>query len=888
MPTRVIVFVLGFAAAAHALTLDGVRVDTTLFPTSKDRFRVHAHLSGIDPARVVKGPALIRFGDLRATIAVGGFRRHGSAYTWKSFALGVKKVTVNVRKRTIDIVGGGQELGDLSGPVLLGIGLADGAACGRFTWAGAGAGRGKGGVRKTASGPLDPCIPAPDGLDHVPPHVTITSPTTMPGTTTILSTIAIGGVASDDVALAGLTWSNDRGGGASLVADAAWSVADVPLQPGDNRLTVTATDGDGNTSSDTLDVTYNTNGIAFEGMPSADPDALFVDEADTVKIRQAIVANDDLDKTTVALEELNDDATTTDVGPMADDGKLGDVIPGDGIWTRATGVTQSSAGTRRFRLRAHTLSMPDLVAYSPVLTLPIVPRVENTDLDWAVALANQARALTQNLAAEGASQDETLAQAVELARAAGAVAAGASDGGLGIWWVLDTGLLGGALAYDESSRRGGTAADRAPSATHAPTRIVRADPTPVAGEVGTRHSLILAPYFSDAEPLAVDTMLAGLQCPAFPTDTFMGSDADAENFKHLEEYGLVLIASHGDSLFGNVGAAYRPEWGWDATGTQGVVLTGTHLTSITRRKWDRDLRLGRMAVFPDGAGAILPAFFTHYSERMPASIVYVGSCRSMADAGLANTFLGLGASAVLGYDGYVDSTFAGERGVDLFTKLLAGQPLDQAFTPGMNDGGTPPAMFTMDGNAATTLPIGPIANGSFEVVSGFAASVTGFLVKGDGRIVNALGATGPTVGSRMALVSTGLGLTTSSGSFEQSVCVPALPAGKTKLTLYYDWDFFSEEFIEYCGSPFQDSFEVTLGTTSLQSTKVDDLCGSVTHVDGLAFDQGDVWATGWLTQAVDLTAFAGTTQTLKFAARDVGDSQFDTVILIDNVRLVAE
>jgi hypothetical protein len=885
MLTRIIVIVLGLAAAAHALTLDNVRVDATLFPTkTKDPFRVRAHLSGTDAARVVKGPALIRFGDLRATIAQGGFRRRGKAFTWRSFAFGVKKVTINVKKSTIDIVGGGMELGDLPGPVLLGIGLADGAACGRFAWAGAGAAGGKGGVKKTASGPLDPCVPAPDGADHVPPNVAITSPTAMPGIATTAPMISLGGTASDDVALTGLAWSNDQGGGASILASAAWTIADVPLQAGDNRITVTATDGGGNTSTDTLDVTYNTNGIAFAGMPSADPDGLFAGESETLKIRQAIVANDDLDKTSVALEELDDADVATPVGPMGDEGKTGDVIPGDGIWTRSTGLSGADAGTRRFRVSVRSISAPDAVAYSPVLTIPIVPRVENDDLDWAVTVANQARALAQTLPTEGKSPAETIGAIVDLAHAAGAVAAGASDGGLGAWWILDTGLLGGVFAYDESTRRGG-AADGAHAA---PARLVRAQALPVAAEVGTRRSLILAPYFSDAEPLAVDSMLASFQCPSFPADAFMGSDADAEQFKHLENYGLVLIASHGDSLFGNVGAAYRPEWGWDATGTQGVVLTGTHLTSITRRKWDLDLRLGRMAVFPDGAAAILPAFFTRYSERMPASIVYVGACRSTADPVMASTFLGLGASAYLGYDGYVDSTFAGEMGVDLFTKLLAGQSIEDAFTPGMNDGGSPPATFTMDGNGATTLPIGPIANGSFEVTSGFAASVTGFLVKGDGRIVPNLGATLPTAGDRMALISTGLGLTTASGSFEQAVCIPALPAGKTKMTLYYDWNFFSEEFIEYCGTQFQDSFEVKFGATTLQSSKVDDLCASVTHVDGLAFDKGDVWATGWITQAVDLTGFVGTTDTLKFAARDVGDSAWDTVILVDNVRLVAE
>jgi hypothetical protein len=60
-----------------------------------------------------------------------------------------------------------------------------------------------------------------------------------------------------------------------------------------------------------------------------------------------------------------------------------------------------------------------------------------------------------------------------------------------------------------------------------------------------------------------------------------------------------------------------------------------------------------------------------------------------------------------------------------------------------------------------SLATGPIVNRSFEVQSGFLASVAGFTVKGDGRIIGSLGITTPTDGARMALVSTGLGLTTS-------------------------------------------------------------------------------------------------------------------------------
>jgi hypothetical protein len=319
-----------------------------------------------------------------------------------------------------------------------------------------------------------------------------------------------------------------------------------------------------------------------------------------------------------------------------------------------------------------------------------------------------------------------------------------------------------------------------------------------------------------------------------------------------------------------------------------TVLTGTRLSYLTLQRWEADLRLGRLAVMPGGMAAVLPSFITHYSVRLPGSLVYVGACNSTTNPTLSAAFRGLGATTVLGFDGYVASDFARDVSVDLFTQLVAGATVGEAFTPGQTDGGTPPATFTLVGSEQTSIATSVIVNQGFEFSSGFVASVAGFTVQGDGRVVGGLGTWLPTEGDKMALVSTGLGLTKASGSFAQPICLPPLPPGTTKLTLSWDWNFFSEEFIEYCGSEFQDSFEVTFGSTSLQSEQIDDLC-PIVFEDPIEFDRGDVWTTGWKAQAVDVTQFAGTTgNVLRFAARDVGDSVYDSAILVDNLQLVAE
>lgn len=159
----------------------------------------------------------------------------------------------------------------------------------------------------------------------------------------------------------------------------------------------------------------------------------------------------------------------------------------------------------------------------------------------------------------------------------------------------------------------------------------------------------------------------------------------------------------------------------------------------------------------------------------------------------------------------------------------------------------------------------------------------------------------------MGLISTGLGYTVASGSIEQKVC---LPPDAQRLEFY--WNFNSEEFIEWCGSIYQDHFRVDIvtdtGAQNLFYRKVDDLCGSVSP-SNLKFDQSSgfctpfpdwvgygtggndctVWTTGWQLQSIDISGIATANQnkpvTIRFSAGDVGDSIFDSAVLLDDIKI---
>lgn len=94
-------------------------------------------------------------------------------------------------------------------------------------------------------------------FDGTPPLVSITTPTAEPSYATGAGTLDMSGTASDTGGLAGITWSNNRGGsGSAATSGASWSASGIVLSLGRNVITVVATDSAGNSSSDTLTVTY--------------------------------------------------------------------------------------------------------------------------------------------------------------------------------------------------------------------------------------------------------------------------------------------------------------------------------------------------------------------------------------------------------------------------------------------------------------------------------------------------------------------------------------------------------------------------------------------------------------------------------------------------------
>ncbi len=108
-----------------------------------------------------------------------------------------------------------------------------------------------------APAPPSPAAPSPappPPADKVPPTIRISSPTSVLISTSA-SQVSITGIASDNVGVAQVSWQTDRGGAGVATGTASWT-ANVALQTGLNRITLTARDAAGNQANAEILVVY--------------------------------------------------------------------------------------------------------------------------------------------------------------------------------------------------------------------------------------------------------------------------------------------------------------------------------------------------------------------------------------------------------------------------------------------------------------------------------------------------------------------------------------------------------------------------------------------------------------------------------------------------------
>ncbi|MEZ4265631.1 MAG: hypothetical protein R3F39_04570 [Myxococcota bacterium] len=805
--------------------------------------------------------------------------------------------------------------------------------------------------------------------------VKIISPSGGERTQFISGTLRLGGILFGDVDT--MRWKISPGGQSGAIQKGAyWISGQIPLQPGDNRVVVTAERGDA-VVDDALVVTYNP-AFRFDTAPRARPDVVWVGAKQPVVFTIAASLYPQFAANTMTLLEVDSDGNTiATVGGMVDNGQTsmtGDEIQGDGVFTRRTEVTCSGVGTRYYRVSVQVDNgISSYKALSEAVPVHCLQHFSGADCQNHLAVVLQAEASAK----AGAPLSDVVAS---LKASPGVADAGrAGDDGFSIWMQFESGILGAVLLSPPNTRGGD---DEPPAgADDEPSASAPFDPPPgglfVPQAVGnvvdirSKKAIVLAPFaaeFGATEDGPTVASAIGInECPSFSLTggaALQGPAASLERFRDLASHGIISISTHGEALFGDLAAETKRDlYDWDHTGAQEVIWSGeavqcnqllqtsqactvsnTDLTGgcpvgtvcqvtqgsgggnasgVCLDRTQVDLRLGRVLLTNRGY-AMTPAFFEAYaSGGYPNSVVNLGACRTMYNGTLVSAFFGNGAMAITGFSDYVDSAWAKARVVEMFEGSVGKGLLGEGYKAAQ-DPSHPGTWWRLFGASNLDLSNSEIVNPSFED-----GDTTGWTTDGDGRVVTRLGATLPANGKFMGLLSTGLGFTVQTGTLEQDFCIPP-----DKNEVEIQWKFYSEEFKEYCGSQFQDTFQAVLlgaaGQLTVVDVKVDNLCGYTDwpacgscvnpescdyecmggsgclfksgicegsfsckcgkYFSGLvpsdvSFDQNGVWTTLWQRSVKNVKPLAGAGKvTLRLFATDKGDSVFDTVILVDEVR----
>ncbi|MGE5352937.1 MAG: choice-of-anchor L domain-containing protein [Acidobacteriota bacterium] len=746
--------------------------------------------------------------------------------------------------------------------------------------------------------------------------VMIQSPSTEDYFQTTSDTASVSGTVIGSSNIKQVNWNSSSGANGTASGTTAWKTVALSLSKGDNTVAVTAIDNDNNSSSDTIIIVKN-NSLLFKTLPQFSPSGVLQNSTTQVRVTIGIMPNQKLIDSTVKLFRVDSqNKIISEVAQLYDDGSLshGDDIKGDRVFSALVYHNEIQTGMARLRVAAKIQQTPSPVTdYSGVGLLKVYAPVQEDKLNEVKTTQESAvTILNQNIANKDINQ--AITKAVEWLKAQPQVQSAEKIGST-VLIEYKSGLLGGLLIDEQDAngysiyKGGETNADSVkPLVKHSiakprseaphipvslqtvgkykrPAIILKGDTTLILN----KKVLLYAP-FDDAFPTSFATnALAKLKDSKLGLKNayFANQSATVVVLQNLTDYGLVIIDSHGLAgqyiLTGEIASAEKAQKYQDllappkpqlAQFTNVVIKTTFYIfeTKATVYGVNHNFIKGLLGKFPN-------------------SIIFNGSCQSTTTPFLEVEFNNKGAKTYLGFNKSVSVSFCDKVGTDFVKKLTVDEKkTGEAFTAGQTDPTDNTCVYQLKGNPEMHYTSGLI-NGDFEYGEPVAWDVTG-----DGRVINQLGSLTPPGEQYMGIISTGLGFALNRGTITQTF---RIKPGQSTLSL--KWNFLSEEFLEYIGSQYQDFFTITLireNGTKIELLKytIDQLAakygatkespGSLIAVSPeIVFDRGGVYMTGWQDFSVDVSAYRDETLTIELSAGDVGDSVYDTAILLDNIEV---
>lgn len=382
-------------------------------------------------------------------------------------------------------------------------------------------------------------------------------------------TIVLNGVLFGDATA--ILWQAGAQSG-SATPSRFWQAGPIALEPGDNLVTVTASDGV-RSVGDKVVVTYNP-AFRFDQPLAVTPSTLWVGEPSDVVFTVTLARTGQVDLSRLEVIRVNEAGEELEVlGVLADDGRLessGDEIEQDGVFTRTARLSCEGA-TTFYRARVPVTAGTAYSAISPIVRVDCLERLSRVSCEQKQALIDSVEA-----ALVGGAEPQALV--AQLENDPLVVEAGLGGDG-GIWLVFTDGVLGAVLLPREGQRGG---PGSAPMLGQAFGRSLgQAALAATAMPVQSKRALILSPFAGSLtadESSDIATRLEETECPAFEVEAgraLVSAEADLRRLRTMSGYGVATVATHGAELFATMSPARMRALRWAHIGPQEVLWSGS-------------------------------------------------------------------------------------------------------------------------------------------------------------------------------------------------------------------------------------------------------------------------------------------------------------------------
>lgn len=404
--------------------------------------------------------------------------------------------------------------------------------------------------------------------------------------------------------------------------------------------------------------------------------------------------------------------------------------------------------------------------------------------------------------------------------------------------------------------------------------------------------ITLQPYANELQSTVFDNAASQIANSDYDYTFVANLDESTVDFNilcNLNQYNVIILDGHG---------GYSTFW------QSSFVGTGVQVSAENDEDYSADLYYGRILPLSGGRYGITAHFFDRYYDTndFENALVYFAACHTADDDTFADVLRSKGVDVFLGYRNTVytkynrnmTAFFFNELAKNSKTPVTVKQALDAAkkkygdkdstksnwynWIFGDYSDESSRAELRLIGDWDYTLNIdssSSLGNLSFE------KDLQLWKHQGDCRVISKLSTIAPKDGERMCLIGTGIGANNDTSS---TIARSFEVTGKNKLT--FNYNFVSEEPLEFVGSSFDDTVIVTLsyGDTTKEIARLTVNTACWEYLDGNVFSGGDdtTYHTGWQTFTVDLTELNSERFTIAINISDLGDSEYDSVLLIDN------